>query len=294
MYENLTCDQKSSSGYPTIDHDDSILSIHLQDPQILDSVLLITHVTRHLLSRVNTRTTTLTRTSGTKRTMRQRNTVTAILTTETMSLHNTRKALTLRIRPRINELSLLEPVRTDRLTNRQKPALILNPELIDMTLRRDAIGSEMAEQGLGQVTRTPPASTQLNSIVSMLLASLVRYDLDSIELQHGAGNTFAGLRVIQGGHALLEGDGTGPQGEGVCLALEGGGGCRFQHGQVMADVEARSLGGVQGPDTEGADRGDGELAAADGRRGWDLRCPDVRQGKLGKLPGHTGRHGEWR
>lgn len=185
--------------------------------------------------------------------MRQGYTVTAILTTETMSLHNTREALTLRIRPRINELSLLKPVRTDSLPNRQKPALILNPELIDMTLGRDAIGSEMTEQGLGQVIGTPPSSTQLNSIVSMLLASLVRDDFDSIELQHGAGNTFAGLGVIQGGHALLEGDGTGPQGKGVGLALEGGGGCRFQHGQVMADVEARSLRGVQGPDTEGAD-----------------------------------------
>lgn len=99
-----------------------------------------------------------------------------------------------------------------------------------MTLRRETVGREMAEQRIGHVTRMFPARTDLNGEITMLLTGLVGDDLDAVELQDGAGDALAGFSVEDGGHALFDSDGTGAKGEGVGLATEGSGGRGFEDG----------------------------------------------------------------
>lgn len=213
--------------------------------------------------------------------MRQTHTVTPILTMEPMTLHHTRKPFTLRIGPRIHILSLLEPIGLNTLTNRQKTRLILNPELKDMALRRDPVGTEMPQQRVGHVAGVFPAGADLYGEVAVLLAGFVGDDFNAVELQDGAGDALAAFGVEEGGHALFDADGAGAEGERVGLAAEGGGRRGFEDGQAGVVVEAAGFGGVEGANAECAD-GDvwhGQWSVPEGL------------GELEQLPRESWRHG---
>jgi len=67
------------------------------------------------------------------------------------------------------------------------------------------------------------SSTNLDRPVSVDIAALVAHHLASVELQDGAGRSLSGFGVVEGGHALFDGEGAGAQGKDVFFALEGGG-----------------------------------------------------------------------
>jgi hypothetical protein len=234
----------------TADNHNTILRIHLENLQVLNSILVIAHVSGHLLSGVDTRTTTLTRTRRTHRTMRQTNTVTAILTVETVSLHDTSKALTLSIGASINKLALLEPTRLNTLTNRDKARLVLNTELKDMALRRQPIDREMSKQRLGHIIRVFPASTNLHSIVTVSLTGLVGDHLDTIQLEDSAGDALSRLRIVDSSHTLLDADSASAEREGIGFAAESRCGSRLEDWQPGADIETTRFGRVEGSDSE--------------------------------------------
>jgi hypothetical protein len=182
--------------------------------------------------------------------MRQTHTVTTVLTTEAVSLHNTSKALTLGVRASINKLAFLEPAGLNARTNGEETGLILDTELENVTLGREAIHGEVTEERLGNIIGVLPASTNLDSVVSVSLTGLVGEYFDTVELQDGAGDALASFGVEDGGHALLDCDGTGAEREGEGLAAESRCRRRLENGQAGANVEAAGLGGIERSDTE--------------------------------------------
>lgn len=151
--------------------------------------------------------------------MRQTDTVTAILTTKPVSLHHTCKAFTLSVGARINILPFLKPVGIDRLAHRNETIFALHSELVDMSLRRESVNGEMAQERLCHVIRMLPTSPDLNSIISMLLLRLVRDHFHPVELEDSARDAHSGFWVVDTGHSFLNGNGTGPNGQGICLAF---------------------------------------------------------------------------
>ena len=78
----------------TLNQDDALLSINLDDLGVLDGHILETHMTSHLLTRQNS-TRILTRTHRTSGTMLFGGTVGSTETVEMMTLHNTSKTFAL-------------------------------------------------------------------------------------------------------------------------------------------------------------------------------------------------------
>lgn len=207
-------------GSHTAHHHDPVLGIDLDDLQILNGVLGVTHITSHFFAGVNTGTTTLSRARRTHGTMGQTDTVTAVLTVEAMSFHHTSKSLSFGVGASIDILAWLEPVGLDAFANGKKTRLVLHAELEDVTLGRNGVGGEMSEHRLGYVFSVLPARAHLDGKVAMLLSSLVRNDLDPVELEDGAGDTLAGFLVKDGCHALLGRDGTRSMGQRIRLAAK--------------------------------------------------------------------------
>jgi len=64
-----------------------------------------------------------------------------------------------------------------------------------------------------------PATSNLHSKVAVLLARLVRDDLDSVELEDGARSSLAGFLVVDCGHSFLGSDDARSKWESIIFAL---------------------------------------------------------------------------
>lgn len=206
----------------TIDNNDSIGGIHFENAQVLYGDLLASHVSGHLLARQDSATTTLRSTRTTHDSVGQGLTVTGGLTTETPSLHTTGETHTPAIRPCIDKLTLLEPIRVDSRADIEQACRILDTELMQVAAETNLIGSEMASLGPCHVPRFLDARADLNGPVAMLLTSFVRNHLHAIQLQNGTRRALCGFRVVKCSHAFLHRDGTSARWQCVALALERG------------------------------------------------------------------------
>ena len=61
------------------------------------------------------------------------------------------------------------------------------------------------------------AAPDAHGVVAVLFSGFVRDDLDAVELEDGAGDSFAGADVEDAGHACFCGEGAGAFGEGICI-----------------------------------------------------------------------------
>ena len=212
--------------------------------------------------------------------------MTAILTPESVSLHDTCKTFTLGLRARIDVLTFLEPISANRLAHGYKSILILDPELEDMSLGREAVTGEMPQQRLGHVARMLPAGADLDRRVTMCLPCLVRDPFYPVELENGARDALPGLWVVDGGHSLLDSNGAGSERQSIRLALQSCSGRRLQDGQVVGSIVSAGFGSGDGfntecPDLTGSRRGGSENG---------LRSPKGPR-KLCYPPGQTRWHG---
>lgn len=82
----------------------------------------------------------------------------------------------------------------------------------------------------------------------MLLPRLDRNNLVAIHLQHRARRALPSLRVVQGGHAALQGEKTRAQGRRVRFPFQRRRRCRVQRRRVVAVCEAVSFGAECGFD----------------------------------------------
>lgn len=88
-----------------------------------------------------------------------------------------------------------------------------------MPLGADSRLSEVSQERPRDVALVLPSRADLHREVSVLLARLVRDDLHTVELEDGAGGALAGLRVVNGGHALLDAHRSRSQGEGEVFSF---------------------------------------------------------------------------
>jgi len=189
----------------TIDQNNALVLVRLQDLEILHGVPLSAHISGHLLAGVHTTTTSLTITRGTSTSVRERMTVTPRLTAKAPSLHDTLEALALAITPRVNILTLHEPAGVDSLSHCKQTPLIAHSKLLQVAFGRHPLHGKMAQFRLADVLGMFGASPDTHSIVSVLLHRLVVDDLIPFQLQHRTGYALAGFRVVDGGHAALDG-----------------------------------------------------------------------------------------
>ena len=159
----------------------------------------------------------------THQTMRKRVTVRSSLTAEVVALHSTLETHTPAVRARVDVLSLDEQVRGDRRADRRQALGGLDSELRQMSAERHALGSKMPSLRPRHISRLFRAGADLHGPVAVDISSLVADDLASVELQDGAGRALCGFRVVEGGHALFDGEGAGAEGQSAFFALEGGG-----------------------------------------------------------------------
>lgn len=205
----------------TIDDNDSVGGVDLENTQVLDSDLLTTHVSGHLLAGQHSATTTLRGTRTTHGPVRQGLTVTGGLTAETPSLHTTGETHSPAVCPCVDVLTLLEPICADDGADVEQARRILDTELVEVAAEADAVGGKMAPLGPCHVSGLLDAGADLDGPVAVLLASLVRDDLDAVELEDGAGRALCRVGIVEGRHALFDCEGAGARRQGVGLALEG-------------------------------------------------------------------------
>ena len=155
--------------------------------------------------------------------MRKRVTVRSSLATEVVALHATLETHTPAVRARINELSLDEQVGGDCRADGRQTLLGLDSELSQMPAKRHALGSKVSPFRPRDVPGFFRTGTNLHGPVAVDVSPLVADDLASVELQDGAGRALRGFRVVESGHTLFDGEGSGAEGEGAFFALKSGG-----------------------------------------------------------------------
>ncbi|WDK09583.1 hypothetical protein CGRA01v4_00861 [Colletotrichum graminicola] len=205
-----------------LDEDDAQLVVHLEHRQVLHRDALVAHAPGHLLAGEDSGSGTLRGTGGTDGTMVERVTVGRLLTRKAVTLHTSGEAHTAAVGPDVDVLARLEPVREQLGADRQQSLLGADLELGEVALGRDALGLVVTQQRALNVAGLLGSRTDLDGPVAVLRPRLVGDDLDLIELEDGAGDAL--LAVVDGRHALLDGEHAGPQGCRILAACEGGGG----------------------------------------------------------------------
>ncbi|KZL80680.1 hypothetical protein CI238_09050 [Colletotrichum incanum] len=285
-------------GDSALDEHDAQFVVYLEHRQVLHCDTLVAHAPRHLFSGEDSGSGTLRRTRGTDGAVVERVTVGRLLTREAVALHTSGEAHAATVGANINILARLEPVREQLRANGQQPLLGSNLELGEVALGRDALGLVVAQQRALDVAGLLGSRTDLDGPVTVLRPRLVGDDLDLVELEDGAGDAL--LAVVDGRHALLDGEHAGPQGRRLLAAGEGGGGTGGESGQARGRlIEAGGLAalGERRPAVlHAALRGEREEVKAgageDGRGivdgagiGYRRRSEELKAAR-----GHSGRH----
>lgn len=156
-----------------LNYDNTVFRVDLHDTQVLDCHLLSSHSTSHLLAWKNSASASLRGTSTTHGSVGQTVTVTGRLTAETPSLHSTSKAHSPAVCPSINKLALLEPISVDDGSDGEQALLVLDSELVQVSLDGHLVCSEMTSLRPRDVARLLCASSDLDGKVAVLLARLV-------------------------------------------------------------------------------------------------------------------------
>ena len=222
----------------TADDNNAVFRVDLEDAQVLDSVLLSSHATSHLLSRQDSATASLRCTGTTHGSVGQTVTVTGRLTTEAPSLHATSETHAPAVCSGVDKLTLLEPIGIDDGANIEQSALVPDPEFLQVSLEGDGVGCKVTSLRPRDVARLFGPRSHLYGPVAVLGARLVRHDLYAVELQDGAGHTSGGFRVIESRHSLFGRKCSGAGRQRVCFSLQRRRLGRGKDRKVHAHVEA--------------------------------------------------------
>lgn len=130
--------------------------------------------------------------------------MTGRLTVESPSLHTTSETHTPAIRLCIDVLTLLEPICADNRADLGQARLILDTELVEVAADTNLVGGKVTSLRPRHIPGLLDTSADLNSPVAVLVASLVRNNLDAIELENCAGSAFCGFGIVESSHALLD------------------------------------------------------------------------------------------
>lgn len=222
------------------------IGFNLQNLQILDSVLVSAHPSRHALSGIHTRTASLRLTGRAHCSVRQRVAVGCGLTGPPPTFHPLQlrldplhavcrggreeegegakrsgrgqmrrrgayssKPLSLGVGANIHKLAHREMVGGNLGSGNQQSTLVGNPKLAQQLLWRNLAPFKVAEHRPRNVLGVPPPKPHLHRPVPVLLPVFDGRDLDSVEQQDSARHPHA-VRVVDCRHALLESECPGP------------------------------------------------------------------------------------
>ncbi|KAG9679813.1 ARM repeat-containing protein, partial [Aureobasidium melanogenum] len=86
--------------------------------------------------------------------------------------------------------------------------LVLDTELVEVAAETDLVGGKVPSLRPCHISGLLNTGADLDGPVAVLLTGLVGNDLHAIELEDCAGGAFCGLGVVEGGHALLDSEGS--------------------------------------------------------------------------------------
>lgn len=113
-----------------------------------------------------------------------------------------------------------------------------------MSLGADLVVGVMAQQRPRDIAWVFPATSNLNSKISVELSGLVRDHLNAIHLHNGAWKSPPSFRIVHGHHSLLRSQRAGAQGSSVRFSFESSFYTGIQDRETLtAIVPVRSRGG---------------------------------------------------